>query len=1101
MNLVELLRRHAAERGTHCALILQAADAAEQAATLDFSTLEQRVRALAAELQAQGASGERVLVVCPPGLDFIVALSACFFAGAVAVPCRPPQLKIADRGLVHFGALLADSQPVLALTPAEHVERANWFSGKSGLALRWLAAVAPDAQAAAWREPKIADDGLALLQYTSGSTGAPRGVPITHANLASNIAFIAGRYGVVAESVVVNWLPPHHDMGLIGHTLLPLMLGCTSVHMSPLDFLKQPRRWLAAVTQHRGTHGGGPNFGYELCVRAISPHERSGLDLSSWYAAPCGAEPVRADTAARFCEAFAPFGFRPETFAPCYGLAESTLMVSGAGGCGGYMTTLRADRAALASGHLQTATADAGVVTLVGCGAPAPGAQVAIISADSSAPCTDGQIGEIWITGPSTAAGYWRRDSDAWFATLPGSETPWLRTGDLGALRGGELFVTGRLKDLIIIAGRNVYPQDLERSAAASHPALVPERVAAFGNEGEWGEEVVLVCEVRREQRAQLEPEQVFAAIRAALMQDCELAPAAILLVPDHSVPVTGSGKIRHSECRTRYATNKWEVIARSDGVSSGVTPQAAPHAPPPRGDVPATERYLIACLADMLRRPPQWVQPHQKLSELGLDSLGRVELTLKLEAGLNLRLPANELVADLNVAQLAQRLSGLTRKPDRAAAPGLDTAAAPIELPLLPLQREFLWDGVQQPGRFATVLILRSPAGTLEPRLAQSLAHLEQEFDALRLRFHPRNGSWHQVLGAVGGGVKFSRVDASAADSATRRSLRQQLQEQLVGDLDITQGPLLRAIWLDCGADQSGVLAMAIHHLVSDGLSIVALLTSFERNYRSLVAGTGLGARVPSPGFGAWAMQLQRLSTSPEILAEQDYWRQICGPGQLPAVSPDALIKTATTGPRQLNEAATARFLKRYPSAQQQHDALLAAFALAAAEVLGVDEILLRLENHGRHAVLGLEPNLSAGWMICQHPLRLRGLSGSDAVSVQMNTAEALLAVPHFGLGYGLLRHMQGLLGDCTEPRLGFTFRGRLDDTYRAQADFRVLEVGAVAPALWANPAQPDLRLLAYLRGNTLVWNADYRPAIHTAPQAARLVERLAAVIGQMIA
>jgi acyl-CoA synthetase (AMP-forming)/AMP-acid ligase II/acyl carrier protein len=964
MTLVEMLSRHAAARGPHRAVVLESGEPAQAPVAVSFSDLEQRMRALAATLQAQGATGERVVVACPPGLDFIVGLGACFYAGAIAVPARLPQFRLVDRGTMPFASLLADARPRLVLTPVADLERVRWFGEKSGLRIPWLAAAAPVADAAAWRDPRVAPDQLALLQYTSGSTGAPRGVAITHANLASNIAFIARRYAIGEASVVVNWLPPHHDMGLIGHTVLPLMVGCTAVHMSPLAFLQQPKRWLAAISSHGGTHGGGPNFGYELCVRAIPPAERSDLDLSTWYAAHNGAEPVRAATLARFSYAFAPCGFDARAFAPCYGLAESTLMVTGAGSRNGEILQLPASRTALASGQLQPASTNADAVHLVGCGAPDAAAGVAIVDGVRRVRCAEREIGEIWISGPSTAAGYWRQDDSASFgARLPGSSASWHRTGDLGALMDGQLFVTGRLKDLIIIAGRNLYPQDLETSASNSHPALIPERAAAFSREGEWVEEVVLVCEVRRTQRAQLDADAVFSAIRAALLRDCEVSPATILLVREHALPVTGSGKIRRAECRNRHMANAWELLARSDAAPEAPTASTTAVAVvPTAGDGPATLRYLVASLADMLRRAPHWVQPQQTLSDLGLDSLGRVELTLKLEAELHVRLPPDELAMDPSVEALAQRLAGLSRKPDGTAVRTEDAVSTPIELPLLPLQREFLWDGVQQPGRFATVLILRSPAGTQESWLADALAHLEREFDALRLRFHRRGRSWQQLLGAAGSGVKFSRTDASSADAAARRTLRLQLQEQLVGDLDITHGPLLRAIWLDCGAASSGVLALAIHHLVSDGLSMVALLTACERNYRALAAGTGLPTPAPAVGFAEWNAQLQQRSTHPEILAQTDYWRQVCGSGlKKPAVAGPA-VAMASTGVRQLDPEATARFLNRYPSAHQQHDALLAAFALAAAQVLGLEEFLVRLENHGRHAVLGLQPNLAAG-------------------------------------------------------------------------------------------------------------------------------------------
>ncbi|HEY2737905.1 MAG TPA: fatty acyl-AMP ligase, partial [Thermoanaerobaculia bacterium] len=505
-SLAALLRRRAEESSDRGYTWL--AQVEEVASRLTFADLDRRARAIAASLAAAVPRGERVLLLYPPGLEFIAAFFGCLYAGVIAVPASPPHSRRPDPRLA---SIAGDCLPRAVLTTRTFLARREA-----------LAAPVPALAGALWldTEPLRGDaaepartarlerpEDTAFLQYTSGSTGTPKGVIVTHANLLDNLERIRVAFGQTPESVVVGWLPLFHDMGLIGNVLQPCFVGADCVLMSPAAFLQKPARWLQAIHRFRGTTSGGPNFAYDLCVRGVGPEVRAGLDLSSWSVAFNGAEPVRAETLRRFAEAFAPCGFRRAAFVPCYGLAEATLLVTAARGA-----------------------ADAPPVS---CGAPS-GGEVLVVD-ESGRACAEGVVGEIWVAGPSVAAGYWNRpdETHATFgATLrEGHEPPlrYLRTGDLGFERGGELVITGRLKDLIILRGRNLYPQDIERTAEQAHPALRAGGGAAFSVEEQGEERLIVVYEVERHPGGDLG--EIADSVRRAIAEEHGVRVAGVALL------------------------------------------------------------------------------------------------------------------------------------------------------------------------------------------------------------------------------------------------------------------------------------------------------------------------------------------------------------------------------------------------------------------------------------------------------------------------------------------------------------------------------------------------------------------------------------------
>jgi acyl-CoA synthetase (AMP-forming)/AMP-acid ligase II len=567
-SFVALLRHRAAAQGQQTGyLFLRDNDPGKDLDTLSYAQLDQKARAIAAVLQSAGEPGQRVLLLHQPGADFIAAFYGCLYAGAIAVTTYPSHRGRLKQALPKICSLLKDAECSTVLTTSDMAAAFNsaWkevMEERSPLVIASEAISAGEAEK--WHAPSLGPDTVAFLQYTSGSTSLPRGVAVTHGNMLHNSATIARGFESDTRSMGISWLPPYHDMGLIGGVVKPLFVGFPVVILSPYTFLQHPFRWLQTITKVRATVTGGPNFAYDLCTRKVTPEQLSRLDLSSWKVAFNGAEPIHPETMERFSAMFAPCGFNPKAFYPCYGLAESTLYVTGGKALAG-PKSFRVNRDELEEGRAIAAGPDEkdGKV-LVGCGHAPADQKVVVVNPQSRRKCADGQVGEIWVSGPSVASGYWNRPEESakmFCARLADSgEGPFLRTGDLGFLRRGELFVTGRIKDLIIINGRNLYPQDLEITAQASHPALQPFGGAAFSVEHESQERLVIAQEVQRE-HLRADAAEMIAAIRKSILRDYEVQAYAIALLKPGQVPRTSSGKVRRSLCRTYLMSGELETI------------------------------------------------------------------------------------------------------------------------------------------------------------------------------------------------------------------------------------------------------------------------------------------------------------------------------------------------------------------------------------------------------------------------------------------------------------------------------------------------------------------------------------------------------------
>ncbi|EPX56898.1 Long-chain-fatty-acid--CoA ligase [Cystobacter fuscus DSM 2262] len=635
-SLIDLIRHHSERRPDKTSFVFLE-DGEKESSVLTFGQLEQRVRAVAAQLQELGATDQRALLLYPPGLDFIIAFLGCVYARVTAVPAYPPRN---NQNLTRLRTVIEDAGAKWVLTTSSLASNlGTQFERVPELStLRWLATdgIAVERRDA-WKEPVVGPDTLAFLQYTSGSTGAPKGVMVSHGNVLHNERMIQLTFGHTERTVFAGWLPLFHDMGLIGNVLQPLYLGIQSVLMPPAAFIQKPARWLHMISRYRATTSGGPNFAYELCARKVSAEQRVGLDLSSWEVAFNGAEPVRPGTLQRFADAFKEHGLRVSALHPCYGMAETTLLVSG---------KVPARQSSLYS--IQADALEEGRVVPVDAAASANGARelvssgrsllekVRIVDPASLTECPEDRVGEVWVSSASVAQGYWNKPEltrEAFQARLADTgEGPFLRTGDLAFRQGEEFVITGRLKDVIIIRGRNHYPQDIEQTVEESHPALKANGGAAFSVEVEDEERLVIVQEVERSYLRDLDVGEVVGSIRQAVSEHHELQVHAVVLIKTSSIPKTSSGKIQRHACRNGFLHKTLNAVGEWVENLQTEAKQAPAAAAPANGhSEEAIQDWLLGRMAQYLGVAAEEIDVQAPFARYGLDSAVAVSLTGEL--------------------------------------------------------------------------------------------------------------------------------------------------------------------------------------------------------------------------------------------------------------------------------------------------------------------------------------------------------------------------------------------------------------------------------------------------------------------------------------
>jgi acyl-CoA synthetase (AMP-forming)/AMP-acid ligase II/acyl carrier protein len=606
---------------------------------LSYGALNDRVHSIGAGLKSIGLNhGERVILLFPSSFDFIASFLACQLVGAIPIPAYPPQRDDSTirRIMIDCGATW-----VLA-SPGVHNRIVSRFEGLSLPPNRLVLLDVDFGDDAGAFSPTPHE--IALLQYTSGSTSAPKGVVLTHANLLANVRAITHHMGAAFGETAVSWLPMYHDMGLIGMVLGSLYSGVALHFMAPPEFVRNPVQWLQAIATTGASYSGGPNFAYQYCVDRIGPAEIDKLDLSGWRVATNGAEPIKSSVLEAFCEKFAAFGFNRKAFLPCYGLAESSLMVTGVS-VSDHPAVRYVDRAAMKQGRVVFKTRGAaGIQPFVSCGGVIPSHDLVIADPATEERLLENHCGEIWVSGPSVTSGYWAADASeeaglgepfAFLTDADGNVRRYLRTGDLGFVSDDQLFVTGRIKDLIILRGLNYHPQDLEEAAWRSHSAIEPNGVIALQAEASDSADIIVFAEIRREMVARLDPAEIVAAVRTAFSSEFQLVGIAVGLVGPRALPRTSSGKVQRSRANEMHRNKQFSCLAFDDQSNAPLVELAflsadADVAARPRSE---TENWLVELVARSLKIDRDLVQCDTPIIEMGIDSLSQLQLTHEISA------------------------------------------------------------------------------------------------------------------------------------------------------------------------------------------------------------------------------------------------------------------------------------------------------------------------------------------------------------------------------------------------------------------------------------------------------------------------------------
>ncbi len=892
-TVVEVLRFRSATQPNQAAFTLLLDGETEQA-TLTYQELDKLARRVAARLQELGLTGKQALLLYSAGLDFVVGYLGCLYAGVVAVTAYPPRN---ERNTPRIKAISKDAQAAIALTTTEILPTVQSLMTKStGLeTLQWLTTDnLPLGLEDSWQEPSIHSDTIAFLQYTSGSTGTPKGVMISHENLLHNATTTYQFMEHSPESRFVTWLPIYHDMGLIGGILQPLYGGFPCIMMPPTAFLQSPYRWLQAISRYKGTTSGGPNFAYDLCVQKITPEQKATLDLSSWSVAFNGAEPIRHDTLERFAETFAECGFRKEAFYPCYGMAETTLMVSGVQKA--TPPIIKAvQKSALEFNRVVETTAPEGDVSrFVSCGRIIPEQEVAIANPETLSSCQPDEIGEIWVSGPSVGKGYWKRPQEtketfrAYLSDI--GKGPFVRTGDLGFLQDGELFITGRAKDLIIIRGRNLYPQDIELTVERSHLSLRPGSGAAFTVQIHSEERLVVVQEL--EFRAKPNLEEVAGVIRQAVTEEYEVQVYAVVLIKPGSIPKTSSGKIQRRATRAQFEEGTLNVVRSNVLKISDITRKEIRLqreellALSPLECQPLLETYLIEQEARVLSIASDDINPQEPLSTLGLDSLKVFELKNRIEVDLEVEVSVADFFEGMTTRSLVTKILAQMTTDAIPSVSLIQQDKNTYTYPLSPAQQGLWFINQLTPDSHTyNIPIVITLKGCINLTVLQdSLNEIIRRHEVLRTTFALVDRQPAQIINQA---TPLTLVveDLRSLSEKERTQEAQRLATELARQpFDLSSQSLLRTKVLRLD-EQDYQLFVTLHHIIADGWSVGILIKELDALYEAFFIGK------PSPlpelpiqykDFVDWQ---RKWLDSERIQSKLTYWKQKLG-NELPILN-----------------------------------------------------------------------------------------------------------------------------------------------------------------------------------------------------------------------
>lgn len=839
-TLVQSLQQRAAQTPDQVALRFLA-ESAEHSVVLSYRDLDQRARTIAAALQANAGLGERAVLLFPSGPDYVAAFFGCLYAGVIAVPAYPPE-STRRHHQERLLSIISDAEPRLLLTIASLSEGlAQIENAPPVLSVDTLEAQ----QADQWVEPDLKADDIAFLQYTSGSTALPKGVQVSHGNLVANEVLIRRGFGIDLnpDDVIVSWLPLYHDMGLIGGLLQPIFSGVPCVLMSPAYFLGRPLRWLEAISEYGGTISGGPDFAYRLCSERVSESALERLDLSRWRVAYSGSEPIRLDTLERFAEKFAACGFTPNNFFASYGLAEATLFVAG-GTRGHGIPALRLDEQALAANRAEPGQGPA----IMSCGTSQPDHAVLIADPHTLTELPDQCVGELWATGPSIAHGYWRNPQASAKTFVQHAGRTWLRTGDLGFIRDGEVYITGRLKDLLIVRGHNLYPQDIEQTIEREVEGVRKGRVAAFAVNDQGLEGIGIAAEISRSVQKILPPEALIKAIRQAVAEACQQAPSVVVLLNPGALPKTSSGKVQRAACAIRHADGSLDSYAQFPGQQGQASEVAL------ESDL---QQRIAAIWCEQLQLAQVAGDDHFFL--LGGNSITATQVVARLRESLGLELNLRLLFEAPTLAAFAAAVAQLQQ--DGGVAQGAMHALSRQEDLPQSLAQNRLWITWQLDPHSSAYTIpgaLHLRGELDEDALRHSFQQLIQRHEALRTRFYERDGQAFQRVEATAD-FELPVIDLSDLPNAVREARAQQVREdQARSPFDLETGPLLRVTLVRLG-DEEHQLLVTLHHIIADGWSLNILIDEFSRLYAAAAQGQSLELpplALQYADYGSWQRQ-----------------------------------------------------------------------------------------------------------------------------------------------------------------------------------------------------------------------------------------------------
>ena len=872
-NLLELLQLRAFSDPDHIVYSFLREDLS-LAQDVSFKTLDLRARAVAGFLQSCTLPGDRVLLLYPFGPEFLEGFFGSIYAGRIPVPAYTPR---PGRPSQTLQAICLDARPGIVLTNREQLPRIEQALAQNLPPSQQRCCCGEDIlndAAGAWSRPDIDSGTIAFLQYTSGSTAVPKGVIVSHGNIIRNEKMIQDAFGEDESSIVVSWLPLYHDMGLIGALLQPLWTGSRCFLMSPQTFVQNPFQWLDAISRFKATTSGGPDFAYRLCTARIAAEQLAGLDLRSWRVAFNGSEPVQGATMHRFAEKFGPCGFRKSAFVPCYGLAESTLLVTAKQNSSKLLVRSFQGRELERNRVVPCAEDDSGARILVGCGAGDAGQDVVIVDPETGVPCAVGEIGEIWVSGPHVAQGYWKKKKETeeiFKNRVAGKDNSYLRTGDLGFVLEGEVFITGRTRDLIVLRGRNFYPQDIEMAAAQTHEAFQSGLSAAFAVNTDAEPQLVVLLETPN--RA-LDFELLCHAIRETIVGEYDVSPGKIIFVRSGTLPRTSSGKIRRQECKARFLSGDLKIVYAEAGRQILVPQAEGAHAAVRDAGAEVRnfsphEPRLAGIIKRILRLDNQEIHPELSLLSLGLDSIAAAELKTIIASDFKAGVPLESILQGISLRDLAMLVDQqqAIATDDRA---GASAFAATYPLSQGQLAIWYLSRLSPESAAYNISIAVQCTQEINEDLLKESLNVLMARHDALRTVIRTGDEGPYQLI-LERPGLSFTVENAEGLSEGVLQELVCKAAER---PFDLENGPLFR-VSVFRTSKTTQVLLFVFHHIVVDFLSLELILGELGAVYQALSRGERYVFTAEAGRYHDYIQWQRRMLAGEQGSRLKNFWHQ----------------------------------------------------------------------------------------------------------------------------------------------------------------------------------------------------------------------------------